>query len=100
MDPNPYSSPAEVAEAPRPSGVRNFFGWSLIVLGVLLPLRMASLAWQWWPLREEEANRCVVLSVLGVMIAFVGCWLRFRAIAFLAPIGVVLAYLVIVMLIA
>ncbi len=81
---NPYESPlgVEVDKSTR-SIVRSIFGWILIGLGTFLMLRIAWLTWCWWPLREEEQNRAIVLSVLGLNLSLLGAWLRFRSLIFL-----------------
>jgi hypothetical protein len=85
---NPYQSPPAVEDASQQSGVRSIAGWILIVLGLLLPLRMAWLTWWWWPLTEVERNRFIVLSIFGVTLALIGGWLRFRYARFLEGIVV------------
>lgn len=87
---NPYESPPEVEDAPRQPSIRSIAGWILIGLGLLLPLRTAWLAWWWWPLAEVERNRVIALSVIGMMLALIGGWLRFRSILFLVPLAILL----------
>lgn len=89
---NPYQSPPAVEDAPRQSGIRSIAGWILIVLGLLLPLRMAWLAWCWWPLTEAEQIRFVVLSFVGSTLALIGGRLLFRYAWFLE--GIVVLWIV------
>lgn len=82
MQQNPYQSPAGIEEA-KNSNVRSVVGWLLLAIGSLLVLRMLWLGWYWWPLREEEVSRVIVLSIVGTLFALLGTWLRFRSKLFL-----------------